>query len=146
VKVLLVHNSYQHRGGEDIVYEQECNLLRSQGVEVIEYRRDNELPAHLSFTDRLSLARRTVWSDSAWREIHHLLASEQPDIVHVHNTLFRISPSVYWACHRLGTIIVCSAPAGSSYGPRMCARNASKPASGTACVMVVTATRELPPG
>jgi glycosyltransferase involved in cell wall biosynthesis len=106
MKVLLVHNSYQHRGGEEIVYEQECQLLRSHGVEVLEYRRDNELPGHLSFIDRLRLGCTTLWSDSAWLDIQRLLRSEQPDIVHVHNTLFRISPSVYWACKTLGVPVV----------------------------------------
>jgi len=106
MKVLVVHNSYQEHGGEDIVYEQECHLLRKNGIEVIEYRRDNELPAYLSFGDRLQLARTSVWSDSTRVEIDRLLRSERPDIVHVHNTLFRISPSVYWACKEAGVPVV----------------------------------------
>ena len=106
MKVLLVHNSYRDRGGEEIVYEQERDLLRSHGVEVLEYRRDNELPTHLSFCDRLKLAGKTVWSDSTWVDVRRLLRSERPDIVHVHNTLFRISPSVYWACQAVGVPVV----------------------------------------
>ena len=106
MKVLLVHNSYRHRGGEEIVYEQEAGLLRSRGVQVVEYRRNNELPDHLSIAERLRLAYTTLWSSSTWHQVRDLLNSERPDIVHVHNTLFRISPSVYWACKASGVPVV----------------------------------------
>lgn len=106
MKVLLIHNSYRYRGGEEIVYDQEVRLLRSHGVRVVEYRRNNELPDDLSITDRLKLACTTVWSGSTWQEVRDLLNSEHPDIVHVHNTLFRISPSVYWACKAAGVPVV----------------------------------------
>jgi glycosyltransferase involved in cell wall biosynthesis len=98
MKVLLIHNSYRHRGGEEVVYEQELRLLRNHGVRVLEYRRNNETPDHLSISERMRLACTTVWSGSTWQEIRNLLKSERPDLAHVHNTLFRISPSVYWAC------------------------------------------------
>ena len=41
MRVLIAHNTYQHRGGEDMVVESEIALLRSHGNEVFEYRRDN---------------------------------------------------------------------------------------------------------
>jgi glycosyltransferase involved in cell wall biosynthesis len=106
VKVLVIHNSYQHRGGEEIVHDQEVRLLRSRGVQVVEYSRNNELPERLSITERMRLAQTTVWSSSTWREVRDLVNSEHPDIAHVHNTLFRISPSVYWACKASGVPLV----------------------------------------
>ncbi len=41
MKVLIVHNSYQQPGGEDVVFEQERQMLESEGHQVVVYRRSN---------------------------------------------------------------------------------------------------------
>jgi hypothetical protein len=40
--VLIVHNAYQHRGGEDTVVEAEIALLRTRGHEVDTWFRSND--------------------------------------------------------------------------------------------------------
>ncbi len=40
-RILIVHNAYQHRGGEDSVVEAEIALLRSHGNAVETYFRNN---------------------------------------------------------------------------------------------------------
>ena len=40
--ILLVHNHYQQRGGEDSVFETECAMLRGAGHTVICYEKHNE--------------------------------------------------------------------------------------------------------
>ena len=42
MKILSVHNSYQLPGGEDQVFAQEADLLRSHGHEVVLYQASNE--------------------------------------------------------------------------------------------------------
>ena len=42
LRVLVAHNSYQMRGGEDSVVDAEVALLRSHGHAVTEYRRHND--------------------------------------------------------------------------------------------------------
>ena len=42
MKILVVHNRYQHRGGEDAVVEAEIALLHQYGHEVQTYYRDND--------------------------------------------------------------------------------------------------------
>src|SRR5258708_1201973 len=106
MKVVLVHNSYQQGGGEDTVYEQECELLRRHDVHVVQYRRDNDLAASHSAVARVHLAKNAIWSSRTYMEFRSFLNRERTGIGHVYNTLFRISPSVYWACKEAGVPVV----------------------------------------
>jgi len=94
VKVLLVHNSYQQRGGEDEVFASEVDLLESHGHEVVRYTAHNDAVRQLS---QLTLACKTSWSGTTYQEMRALLERQRPHIVHVHNTLPLISPAVYYA-------------------------------------------------
>jgi glycosyltransferase involved in cell wall biosynthesis len=94
LRVLVLHNRYKHRGGEDSVVESEIELLRAAGHVVQAYIREND---EIDDGSRLALARDTLWSTRSHREIGAEVGRFKPDIVHVHNTLPLISPSAYWA-------------------------------------------------
>jgi glycosyltransferase involved in cell wall biosynthesis len=102
VKILVVHNRYQHAGGEDVVVEQECNMLRSAGHEVVTYFRTNDEIKDFSRLQRLALIPQTIWASGARTEFKALLEREKPGIVHVHNTFIMISPSIFSACEEAG--------------------------------------------
>ena len=106
MKILLVHNEYQQRGGEDVVFEQEKRILERTGHDVITYCRSNHEIEELSVVGRAGLLVRTVWASDTHRDFSALLARENPDVVHVHNTFVMISPSVYSACREQGIPIV----------------------------------------
>src|SRR5437773_3621463 len=106
MKILLVHNSYQQAGGEDVVFEQERQLLESAGHTVIQYCRSNWEAAGYSGIRSLALVRRTVWATDTRRDVVRLLDEEKPDLVHVHNTFVMISPSIYSACREAGIPVV----------------------------------------
>jgi glycosyltransferase involved in cell wall biosynthesis len=106
MKIVLVHNSYRQAGGEDTVFEQEKRLLERAGHNVITYCRSNHEIGGLSILGQVSLAKRCVWASDTQREFSQLLAREKPDLVHVHNTLVMISPSVYSACRDQGVPVV----------------------------------------
>ncbi len=103
-RVLLVHNAYRYRGGEDAVVDAEEALLRQHGHAVLRYQRSNDDIA--AGTSRLQLAKDTVWSARTTQDIARWVSDFRPDIVHVHNTLPLVSPSVYWAAHRAGVPVV----------------------------------------
>ena len=94
VKILLVHNYYQQTGGEDLVVADEARLLESRGHEVVRYTAHNDQVSSLS---KLTLAQRTIWNQNTYRELRSVIAQHRPHIVHVHNTLPLLSPSVYYA-------------------------------------------------
>ena len=102
-RVLLVHNHYQHLGGEDITFDSEKELLKQHGVEVIEYVDSNEKLDHLR---AYSAAIGTIWSKTSYRSLLKLIDETKPDIAHFHNTFLVISPSAYYACHARGLPVV----------------------------------------
>jgi glycosyltransferase involved in cell wall biosynthesis len=98
MKILLVHNTYQQAGGEDVVFEQERQLLERNGHQVLTYVRSNhELDAQ-SAAKRVALVKNIVSADDSAREIRTILRTERPEIVHVHNTFLMISPSIFAVC------------------------------------------------
>jgi glycosyltransferase involved in cell wall biosynthesis len=98
MKIVMVHNTYQQPGGEDVVFQQECANLERAGHEVVRYQRSNFEIDKLSPAGRLALPKNTIWSTASRRDFGALLDRERPDIVHVHNTFIMISPSIYSAC------------------------------------------------
>jgi glycosyltransferase involved in cell wall biosynthesis len=98
LKILLIHNTYQQPGGEDVVVEQEFQLLKRNRHDVMIYRRSNHEISSLTSIQKLRLLQRIISADDARSEVRDLLRTHKPDIVHVHNTFMMISPSVYQAC------------------------------------------------
>ncbi len=103
MRVLIAHNTYQHRGGEDSVVEAEIALLRSHGHVVETYFRNNDDAGSMS---SLALARHTLWSSRTQQDMAELIRRFQPDVIHVHNTFPLISPSLYWAAEHAGVPVV----------------------------------------
>lgn len=107
MKLLLAHNSYQQRGGEDATFEKERDLLRAAGHEVVEYYRSNfEVQQYSSALSHIALAKNTIWSRNTYAEFRRMLLREKPQIVHIYNTFVVISPSIFWACREVGVPVV----------------------------------------
>ncbi len=98
MKILLIHNSYQQPGGEDVIFEQERLLLECAGHRVLTYRRSNSEIKNSSNLRRPALLKQIVWAKDSQQEVAELLRHEKPQIAHVHNTFMMVSPSVYAAC------------------------------------------------
>jgi glycosyltransferase involved in cell wall biosynthesis len=103
LRVLLVHNAYQQRGGEDSVVASEAALLQAHGHAVETYLRHNDDVPGVS---KVALAAQALWSRQSADAIHQRINDFRPDVVHVHNTLPLISPSVFWAARRAGVPVV----------------------------------------
>ncbi len=106
MRILLVHNTYQQPGGEDVVFQRERDLLRGNGHEILEYRRFNDEIKNYSIIKRISLLGRTVWASDSYRDVTDILRQSKPDIVHVHNAFPLISPSIFWACRNENVPVV----------------------------------------
>lgn len=103
LRILLVHNYYQSRGGEDAVVEAELDLLRGHGHEVRTYFRSN---ADIDRQPYAATAVQTLWSSRSRREVRALLRDFAPHVMHVHNSFPLISPSVYGAAAEAGVAVV----------------------------------------
>ncbi|MEQ1897771.1 MAG: glycosyltransferase [Vicinamibacterales bacterium] len=93
MRILIVHNSYQQRGGEDAVVEAESELLAGHGHDVQQFTRHNDELTGLGHVDQVAQA---LWSRPSSRALTDLLGTFRPDVMHVHNTWPLISPSIYW--------------------------------------------------
>lgn len=104
--ILSVHNFYQIRGGEDTVFANEKKLLEEHGHKVITYTRHNSEIAQFSLFRKLLLPLSAIFSLGTYRRVKKLIREHDIDIVHVHNTLPLISPSVYYAAFACGVPVV----------------------------------------
>jgi glycosyltransferase involved in cell wall biosynthesis len=96
-RVLLVHNRYQQRGGEDAVVEAEAAQLRGAGLEVELYLRDNDA---IGARPGLGTALAALWSRRAAADVARLIERFRPEVMHVHNSFPLISPSIFWTARR----------------------------------------------
>lgn len=133
MKILMVHNTYQEAGGEDVVFESEKRLLERNGHTVIPYVRSNTELKNASLLDRINVVPRMVWSSKARGELATILEAERPDIVHIHNTFVVISPSIYTACLERDVPVVQTmhnfrllCPAGNFYRDGMICRECAE--------------------
>jgi glycosyltransferase involved in cell wall biosynthesis len=106
MRILLVHEYYQHPGGEDELFEATGELLRAHGHEVSTYVRRNEEIAGYSAWQKVTLGAKTTWAWDTRREFEALLGERRPELVQFFNTFPLISPAVYGACHAAGAQVV----------------------------------------
>jgi glycosyltransferase involved in cell wall biosynthesis len=106
MKIVIVHNSYQQPGGEDVAFAGEYRLLKQYGHTVVAYCRSNQEIDSMSMAQRLTMPKRMIFADDSKREIRELLRSERPDLVHVHNTFMMISPSIYETCQEMSVPVL----------------------------------------
>ena len=136
MKILMAHDRYRQRGGEDEVYDAETGLLESRGHRVIRHVVHNE-----SIEERrgFRLAAVTVWNRSSRREIRDLIRRERPDLAHFYNTFPLLSPSIYAACRDEGVPVV-----QSLHNFRLMCANATFFRSGRPCEDCLGKTVPLP--
>ena len=102
MKILQVHNSYLNEGGEDQVVRAEAEALRGVGDEVVEARMAN--PSRFgSQSANLAFA---PWNPKSARWMASVVERHEPDLAHVHNTWYRLTPSVITALKRRSVPVV----------------------------------------
>lgn len=106
MNVLMVHNHYKIPGGEDTVVSNETEMLRTHGHKVILYTRNNDELETMGIFTKMRLPFTAIFSLKTYKEIKSLIKKRKIDIVHVHNTLTLISPSVYYAAYNCGVPVV----------------------------------------
>jgi glycosyltransferase involved in cell wall biosynthesis len=106
MRVLVVHESYQQRGGEDAVALAEAQQLELHGHTVLRYSRHNDELKNNGPLQIMAAGVGTVWAHKSFRDLEKILRDGRPDVAHFHNTLPLISPSAYYACARHGVPVV----------------------------------------
>ncbi len=99
MRILLVHNFYGSSApsGENRVVEEERDLLRQAGHEVIEHFAYSDTVRNGGSKVLVQTALRVPWNGQARRVLRRRITDVNPDIVHVHNVFPLLSPAVFRA-------------------------------------------------
>jgi glycosyltransferase involved in cell wall biosynthesis len=93
--VLLIHNFYRDRGGEDSVFDNELQALQDAGVNTITYTRHSTEIDNFSRKQKVMLFRDGYRNRQTEQDLEEIILSNRIDIAHVHNVFPLLSPSVY---------------------------------------------------
>lgn len=104
MKILIAHNHYGDfaTGGEAMVFHAETNLLKSHGYEVLTYERSNSELKNKSLRNRVNAVLNLHWSERTIAEAGKIMDEFKPDVLHVHNYKFLITPSIFYAAKQRG--------------------------------------------
>lgn len=109
MRILQVHKYHHSLGGAETYYLQLSKLLRKKGHTVSHFSMQHEdnIPnkwskyfvsnvdfRHFSFTDLIKVNLRMIFSFEAKRKMGKLLEEFRPDVAHIHNIYYSISPSI----------------------------------------------------
>jgi glycosyltransferase involved in cell wall biosynthesis len=97
-----MHTRYREPGGEDVVVKAEAELLRAAGHEVVQWQAQN--PQGTS--GAVAALALSPWNFRAARSLRRVATRLRPQVAHVHNTWFAMSPSVLPALGRAGVPVV----------------------------------------
>ncbi len=107
LRVLQVHNHGSPGwGGEDTVVELEAELLRDRGHVVDQFTASSAGLKNGPRFRQLLAVPSFLWSRRSYQGLRQKISEFQPDVVHVHNTFPKLSPSVFWASHQAGVPVV----------------------------------------
>lgn len=96
MRILVVHNYYQHKGGEDVVFQQEVEALReNHQVETITFQNRKGIKGLLQFA-------LYPWNFFAANKIVAKAKYFKADIVHFHNIHYAIGPWAFRKLHQAG--------------------------------------------
>ncbi len=90
MRILIAHNRYQERGGEDIVVANETKLLGKLGHDVDTFMVDND--DIVGFRKRVEAALQVLDNPPVTEAFERRLAEFDPQIVHFHNFFPRLTP------------------------------------------------------
>ena len=102
----MVHNYYQQAGGEDTVVNNEKKLLEDHGNSVFLYTRNNKEINDFGVFKKLLLPLACIFNIKTYIDISKILENKNINIIHVHNTILLISPSVFYVAKKFKIPVV----------------------------------------
>jgi glycosyltransferase involved in cell wall biosynthesis len=95
MRILVCHNRYRQRAGEEVVFDNMVRILEERGHKVIPVLASNTSLDHtLDTAGRMFV---TPFSPLSYRRVRAVVRKEQPQVAIVQNVFPLLSPSIYWA-------------------------------------------------
>ena len=108
MRILIVHNFYGSSApsGENQVVQEERDLLRSAGYEVIEHFTYSDTVRDRGLFPIIRTALSVPWNQSAQAALRARIQELSPDVMHVHNVFPLLSPAAFGAAAGTRTAVV----------------------------------------
>lgn len=104
MKILILHNTYQQRGGEDAAVEAESALLGAARHEVrVEVVSNHGISG---FAARTSTFLRAPYDAARKGWLADLIGDARPDVVHIHNFFPLLTPAIHETAAEMGLPVV----------------------------------------
>lgn len=116
MKILLVHNYYQYRGGEDTYFDSLTNLLKRKGHNIFTYTKNSNKIKSLK--DKIKMGIGMFWNKKSDKELREILLKFKPDVAHFHNIYPFNTPSAYTICKQYNISVVQRIPSYRSICPK----------------------------
>lgn len=104
-RILIIHNTYFEKGGEDSVVQQDISLLKKHGYEVYTCFFSNEAFRKPGWKMPL-LVVNLFYNLIAYVRVYRMVKKNRIGFVHVHNFFYTASASVFWAAKAAGATII----------------------------------------
>ena len=104
MRILLIHNKYQQKGGENVVFEAECELLKKNGHTVQKVLFDNHIIQ--SGWDKFLAGVKSLYNFESAHVLETAIRKFNPDVMHVHNIFPIASPAVFYVADKHNIPIV----------------------------------------
>lgn len=108
MRILIVHNHYGNYaiGGEANVMFAEAELLKESGFDVHVFECSNSGTESGDGIEKLLRLYHSQWSPIGYKMIEDVIKDVRPDVMHVHNYWYQLSPSIFKAAHDNGVATV----------------------------------------
>lgn len=104
MRILLIHNQYKQAGGEDVIFRAESELLLNYGHIVEHLLYDNA--SIKTFFDKAISGLKAIYNPDSARALKVKILNFNPDIIHIHNFLPLVSPSVLFIAKKFHIPVV----------------------------------------
>ncbi len=95
MRILVCHNRYKQRAGEEVVFDNMVRILEQRGHQVLPVLASNSTLDHtLDTAGRMFVS---PFSPGSYRRVRAVVRKEKPDVAIVQNVFPLLSPSIYWA-------------------------------------------------
>ena len=105
MKILLVHNNYGKRSGEEAVVDKMDAIFKSIGHDVAQLRMTTE-GVRESVAGKVRGFLSGMYSPGGVKAMRDALRREKPDVVNVHNLYPFISPAALFECRKAGVPVI----------------------------------------
>jgi glycosyltransferase involved in cell wall biosynthesis len=95
MKILVAHNRYRQRAGEEVVFDNMIRILEQRGHQITSVVATNASLGPSVATARTLFA--SAFSPGSYFRVRALVRKERPDVAIVQNVFPILTPAVYWA-------------------------------------------------